>query len=110
MTSSLPAGGAITAQSSCRPKAPGNPAASGAQNSAISASSPPILRLLAASLGSRGIAIELCRTQLPRQLVEHAVDDFRLVLGEERVRDVDVLIDDDAAWHVRTLHQLEHAG
>ena len=48
--------------------------------------------------------------QPPRQLVEHAVDDLRLLVVEERVRDVDVLVDDDAGGHVGALHQLEHAG
>ena len=45
-----------------------------------------------------------------RDAVEHAVDDLRLVVLEERLGDVDVLVDGDAAGTSRTLHELEHAG
>src|SRR5262249_11479608 len=101
-TRSQPGGGAIAAQSSLSPNAPAEPAASGAQNSAMISSS------LASFSGV--IAVELGRRQPPRQLVQYAVDHLRLVLGEERVRDVDVLVDNDAGGNVGPLHQLEHAG
>ena len=77
-TRSCPGSGVIAAQSSLRPNAPAKPAARGAQNSAMIASS------LCRSAGFAVVmAVELTCAQPPRQLVEHAVHDLRLVALEE---------------------------
>src|SRR5262245_21177172 len=50
---------------------------------------------------------ESLRARLVGELVENAVDDFRLVLGEEGMGNVHIFGDDDAGRHVVPRHELE---
>src|SRR5690606_15899935 len=108
-----------TAASSCNPSAPGKPDAKGANTSAIMACSASAGGRSAIGLTGRGSAGSgpallprlACRdAQAPGGSVQDAVDDFRLIIVEERVRDVDILVDDDAIGNVLAFDELECAG
>src|SRR5258708_20600870 len=93
-------GPSISATSSRNPSAPG--AASGAKNRAMRSNSP---RGCAATA-----AFQVAGAQHMRDAVEHAVDEARLLAGEEGVGDVEILADDDARLHVGPRQQLVGAG
>src|SRR6185312_8279362 len=137
-TSSQPGGGASTAQSSFKPKAPGKPAASGARNSRMMLSSPRItssfmawaraqrsrlldeLRKRIAELLAHGFAAHVARAHigLGQQLLDGAHDGARRLRMPQMLEhhgagpDLADGIGDSLAGDVgRTaVHRLEHGG
>src|SRR5262245_36338749 len=62
---------------------------------------------LAIALALRG---EFLWARSVRELVENAVHNLWLVLGEEGMRDIDIFGDDDPPRHVIPRHELEGSG
>src|SRR5512140_1998529 len=104
-TSCWPGGPSISATSSTSPRAPGP--ASGAKKRAMRANSSRCGA--AATIRSKSV-VGIVLAQHARQAIENAVHHPRLLAGEERVRDVEILADDDARRHVGAAEQLVGAG
>src|ERR1700722_4247705 len=99
----------------CSPLAPGISAASSSSLRPPGAASGAKKRAMRSNSSRRGFAVtallpELARPQPPRQVVEHAVDQSRLLGSEERMGDVEILVDDDLGRHVRAMRQFESAA
>src|SRR5205809_267293 len=97
------------AASSISPSAPGCRAI-GLKCRAINRSSPdsvPLVRLATAS--PRG-GVELGRTQLPRELVEHRIDHAGFFAVDEGVGDIDIFCHDNAGRHVVLAIELIDTG
>src|SRR5882672_4930624 len=94
-TSCCPGGASISATSSSRPSAPFP--ASGAKKRAMRSNSP---RCGAAATIRSEAVVDVVLPQYPRQTIEHAIHHARLLAGEEGMRDIEILADDDARRHV----------
>src|SRR5260221_192075 len=104
-TGCRPGGTSMGAASSTSPSAP--VPASGAKKRAMRSNSPSF----GAATAIRSEAmVDIVLAQHPRQPVEHAIHHARLLAGEEGVRDVEILADDDARRHVGAAEQLIGAG
>src|SRR2546422_361622 len=53
--------------------------------------------------------VELGRTQLPGQYIQHRIDHAGLLAVEKRIGDVDIFRDDDARGNIAALVELEGA-
>src|SRR5260221_4715312 len=104
-TSCRPGGPSISATSSSRPSDPSP--ASGAKKRAMRSNSPR--RGSATAIRSKSLA-EIVLTQNPRQTIENTVDHPRFLAGEENVRDVEILADDDARRDIRPAEQFVGPG
>src|SRR5690348_6272779 len=93
-----PSGPSISATSSARPRAPGP--ASGPKKRAMRSNSPR--RGAAATRSSP----QPLGPERPGEAVEDAIDEARLLAGEESVRNVEIFADGDARRHLGTCQQL----
>ena len=109
-TSSLPAGGSSSAASSAQVERARGAGRERPQPLGDERELAVRHRASAPQARGRRRARTVGRTQLARQPVEHGVDEPRLVPAQERVRQLDILVDHDLDRHLRARRQLEGAG
>src|ERR1041385_8264852 len=98
----------MIAASSVSPKAPGA-VASGANSRAISSNSPGRPESELEFAIGRSFA-EFRGAFSMRRAIEQRVDEGRLLVAEEGMRDVDIFVDHHLGRHVGPRHQLEGRG